>query len=58
MGAGEGRGMGVGMTTRMGLSQVSGRVMKDAFVTSHAHPKEENVLAIYVPFLGTWVGLR
>lgn len=36
-----------------GLSQVSRRVMKDAFVL---HSKEENVLAIEVPFPGTGVG--
>lgn len=35
------------------LSQVSRKVMKDAFVL---HSKEENVLAIEVPFPGTGMG--
>lgn len=38
------------------LSQVSGRVTRDAFVTSHIYSKEENVLAIQKLFPGAGVG--
>lgn len=39
------------------MSQITGRAMKGAFVTSHVHSKEENVWAAQVPFPGSGVGL-